>query len=211
MESIIVCLIGAQASGKSTLERWIDEDLKIPRLRSHTTRPKRITDRDDEYYFIDNEHFNDLKWLDGGFIETREYTVADGTVWQYGLHATAVNAPVHILVIDYVGFCELRKHYITLGIHIDITREESFNRIKEFRPSYPMDEAIRRFDSDVELIQIPARRDPLIFQMQTQDSVTKSQEEVRKFINLATRSSGHKRTLTPVGSKVFLYEGEANE
>ena len=38
---ITIVLIGAQASGKSTLEKWVDEELKIPRLVSHTTRPIR--------------------------------------------------------------------------------------------------------------------------------------------------------------------------
>jgi len=192
---ITIVLIGAQASGKSTLEKWVDEELKIPRLVSHTTRPIREIEDGSEYHFVSEDEFMDIFNADG-FIEHRAYTVAGGETWYYGLAKSSIYAPLHVAVLDYKGFAEFRKEHDCIGIHIFIDREECFNRVEEFRPGYPMDEAIRRFESDVVDIQLPATEDPLVFQMDSRCSVEESREALMKYIKLA-QDYQCERTLGP--------------
>lgn len=171
--------MGAQAAGKSFLEKWVDQVLRIPRLISCTTRPRRDGESWDEYHFVNDLGFKQLEHLDGGFIEERKYTVAGGDVWRYGLHKTAVKDPLHVVVVDYQGYADMRDQgYDLIPIHIYVSREESYKRIKKFRPGYPMDECERRFTSDIERIQEPAMADKDVYQMVSQGTPEESQVEL---------------------------------
>lgn len=182
---IIICIVGAQASGKSTLEKWISKEFEIPRLVSHTTRPKRDTDQDDEYNFVTDKEFDELHQTGGGFIEKRSYTVASGEVWKYGLHHNQITEDLHLAVVDYQGFCDLRKEFNVLGIHLMVSPEESIRRVKEHRPNYDLAEAYRRIKHDVEAIVLPASADDLMFQVRSQPHPENTKRIVATIVNLA--------------------------
>jgi len=182
--SILVCLVGAQASSKSTVEKWVNEELGIPRLISHTTRPQRDGERDDEYHFVTKEQFEKERLL-GNFVETREYIVANGETWSYGVHKNSIDSPVHIVVVDYKGFTELRAQYKVIGIHLDISKDESFKRVLENRPGYSEEESVRRFSSDVVDIQLPSRNDKLMIKMNSEQDLNETLKDVRTYIKMA--------------------------
>ncbi len=172
----IIVIMGAQAAGKSFLEKWVDEVLRIPRLISHTTRPRRDGESYSEYHFVSNLGFDQLEHLDGGFIEERKYKVASGEIWRYGLHKSAVNAPLHVVVVDYQGYADMRDQgYDLVPIHVYVDRAESYRRIEKFRPGYPMDECERRFTSDIERIQVPAKADDDVYHIDSRGTPAESQ------------------------------------
>lgn len=182
MKPTIICIVGAQASGKSTLEKWMSDTLGIKRLISHTTRPRRDTDQEDEYHFVTDEEFEALCDKDGGFVEKRHYTVAGGDVWKYGIHRSSVTERVHVAVVDYQGYIDLREEYNTMGLHLVITPEESIRRVKKFRPSYPLDEAYRRIADDIKAVIEPASEDPLMNQVPSQPTIEGTREVVKEYV-----------------------------
>ncbi|MBC8016801.1 MAG: guanylate kinase [Sporomusaceae bacterium] len=53
---MLIILLGPSGSGKTTIEKNLEES-GINRLRSHTTRPKKLGEAEDAYYFMNNEEF----------------------------------------------------------------------------------------------------------------------------------------------------------
>jgi guanylate kinase len=53
---MLVILLGPKGSGKTTVERGLEEK-GICRLRSHTTRAKKADDQENAYYFVTREEF----------------------------------------------------------------------------------------------------------------------------------------------------------
>lgn len=79
---MIYCLMGMSGTGKTVIAREVSKRLKIPLIVSYTSRPMRIGEtKDIDYHFVDNKHFDDNF---DDFIEMREYTVYNGSVWKYG-------------------------------------------------------------------------------------------------------------------------------
>ena len=207
--STLVCLVGAQGSGKSTVEKWVNEKLGIPRLISHTTRPQRNGEQDDEYHFISTEKFESERKV-GNFVETRDYLVASGEVWSYGVHYSSINEPVHIVVVDYEGFAELRAQYKVIGIHLEITKATSYHRVLTNRPGYRMDECERRFASDVVDIQAPARNDKLMVQINSEQDLNETLKEVKNYIRLAEMGMSEIDLYEQwVEEKVYKYTGQS--
>lgn len=60
----IFCLIGSSGSGKSTIARVLSTN-HCPELISHTTREPRVNEKDGvNYYFITEEEYNKLAWVE---------------------------------------------------------------------------------------------------------------------------------------------------
>lgn len=141
---MIINLIGKTASGKSTLAEILSNELNIPLAISTTTRPIRNTEKGNEYHFITDEEFDKLD-----FVEKREYTVYDGSIWKYGYESKEFNHDNCIAIVDPQGNKELKKYFgednvITFYIYSsDNTRIERLTQRGD-NPS----EIVRRLNDD---------------------------------------------------------------
>ncbi|MGL5649543.1 MAG: hypothetical protein ACRDDY_17035 [Clostridium sp.] len=101
------CVMGFTNAGKDSLCKRISEEMNIPILVSHTTRPPRSQQEIDEkaYYFVDETFFED----ESKFIETRKYNTVFG-VWKYGLtHEEYIKNPISLFIVDRQGYEELSQ------------------------------------------------------------------------------------------------------
>ena len=130
---MIYCLLGKSASGKDTIIKKVSEDMNIPIVTSHTTRPMRPNEKQDrEYHFVNDEFFNKHK---DEFLEIREYKVYTGETWYYGFHKNEFTNGEKMLIIDANGRNELIKYFgkdniMTFYIHSyeEVRRERLKNR-----------------------------------------------------------------------------------
>lgn len=71
---MIVALLGASGSGKSTIENILSESFGYEKIVSYTTRNQRLGETNGkDYYFINNDAFNDAL-TKGLFAEYDEYS-----------------------------------------------------------------------------------------------------------------------------------------
>ena len=82
---------------------------------SYTSRPKRNNEENGiDYNYVDNEYF---KKHHKDFIDLREYTVATGEVWKYGIRKNQIQKRKdYIAIVDVQGFNNLSKHFETKAI-----------------------------------------------------------------------------------------------
>lgn len=101
---MIYCIMGMSGTGKTTIAREVSKRTKVPIIVSYTTRPKRPGEEEGvDYKYVDNNYFNMYK---DDFLDIREYTVADGSVWKYGykIDDFADEKKDYIIVIDTSGY-----------------------------------------------------------------------------------------------------------
>lgn len=80
----MIVLIGKSGSGKTTMANILCEKFGYHKVVTTTTRPMRKNEKQDiDYHFVSKHRFDELK-NEGKFVETREYHVANGDVWEYG-------------------------------------------------------------------------------------------------------------------------------
>ena len=121
--SKIFVLVGASGSGKSTLGK----SLNIPRIITHTTRKKRIGEKDGKhYYFVNKKEFKQLD-----FVENTKY---NGNL--YGAAKTEIEDKLDkynkvYTVMDSLGVKNLRRLYPNkvVVIYINVKRKESIQRM----------------------------------------------------------------------------------
>jgi guanylate kinase len=95
----MIILIGASASGKSTIEKALGYD----RVISYTTRPIRPNEMDGvDYHYISMNEFNH-KVLDGFFAESTFYNN-----WHYGM-AKKDCTDNKLVVVESFGMRQLKK------------------------------------------------------------------------------------------------------
>lgn len=142
---MIFCIIGKTGAGKSTIAKEVSRALDIPMIVSYTSRPKRINEKNGiDYNYVDNEYF-EKHYKD--FIDLREYTVATGEVWRYGIRKNQIQKRKdYIVVVDVQGFKNLSKHFETKAILIDSHDDVILQRLKQRNDNDK--EALRRLEDD---------------------------------------------------------------
>lgn len=142
---MIYALIGQSASGKSTVERSLEER-GFPRIISYTTRPMRENEKDGvDYHFIDTERFHELECI-GFFNETARYRE-----WFYGLSLDEIDFQTkdYIVVVTIHGYEELLKSVgaeLITAIHIKVDERDRI--IRQLLRGDEVDEVIRRIHTD---------------------------------------------------------------
>lgn len=143
----IYAIMGASASGKTTIERLL-EKMGNKRIVSYTTRPARVGEINGvDYHFVSDEEFSFMK-LKGYFQETARYRD-----WNYGLSLYGVNYKEqdYIAVVTVHGYEELLRnvgeHFIT-GINIKVDERERMFRL--LKRGDAIGEVVRRLNTDRE-------------------------------------------------------------
>jgi len=141
-----VVLIGASASGKSTLQTMlIKREPCFKKVVTYTTRPPRDGEVNGvDYHYITNEEFDKLV-NEGFFAEHNSYRE-----WSYGTpkHELMNDNENHVIVLTPAGYRELKKNNIeTLSILIDVDRRSRL--INNLKRGDNIEEAYRRSLSDV--------------------------------------------------------------
>lgn len=127
---MIICIIGKTGTGKSTIAKELSKELGIPLIVSHTSRPMRSNEiNGKDYYFVYDEYFEKHK---SEFIDLREYTVANGCKWKYGIHKKSIKrGKDYIAVVDVIGFENLSKHYNTRAIILESDNDLILKRLNQ--------------------------------------------------------------------------------
>lgn len=112
----VIALIGCTASGKDSI---LKEALKIDRqgfiipVISTTSRPARENEiNGKDYFFIDHNKADEML-KNNEFIECREYIVADGSRWIYGITKNQIDITsdkTYVCIIDLQGLKQLENY-----------------------------------------------------------------------------------------------------
>lgn len=141
----MIVLLGASASGKSTLQKaLIDSSGKFKKIVTYTTRPPRKGEKDGvDYHFVSESQFQKLV-KDGFFIEYAEYRG-----WHYGTaKEDCKESDEYIAVLTPAGFRALKRLEVNVtSIYLRIDRRSLMVNIIERGDD--IDEAYRRNLSDV--------------------------------------------------------------
>lgn len=140
----MVVLLGASASGKSTLQSALVATGKFKKIVTYTTRPPRKGEKHGvDYHFIDEGKFQSLK--EGHFfIETAEYRG-----WHYGTaKKDCICEDNYIAVLTPSGLRTLKRLGINvISVYLYVDRRSLMANI--IRRGDDIDEAYRRNLSDV--------------------------------------------------------------
>lgn len=124
---MIICIIGKTGTGKTTIARELSRELNIPLLISHTSRPMRKDESIFDYHFVNDDYFETHK---KEFVDIREYTVADGSKWRYGISKESIEKRKdYITIVDAIGFENLSKHYYTQAIILESDNDIILERL----------------------------------------------------------------------------------
>ena len=145
MSKKFVALVGASATGKSTVERILQEDYGHNRCVSITTRPMRNYERDGvDYHFLTVADIDQLE--QEGLLAER--TCFNG--WHYGLTVAEIEEG-GVVVIEPNG---LRQIIEKVGrenvfvVYLTYPDKERLIRSLVARNDNDVDEVIRRFQAD---------------------------------------------------------------
>lgn len=168
----MIVIVGESASGKSTVEKILQNDYGYKKIVSFTTRKPRDGEINGvDYYFVYDDEFIDLSEV-GFFIETATYNG-----WNYG---TPKNQCVDdaILVSTPHGLRQLKKSGIeVVSFYINVPRRDRL--IKILQRGDNIEEAYRRSLSDVG--QYDGIKDEVDYVI-TNDGYNKTPEEIAKNI-----------------------------
>ena len=135
---MMIVLISPSSGGKdSILNKLIDNNYVKPVI-SVTSRPMRINEKQNrEYRFVSREKA--LEMINNNeFIETRQYKVANGDVWIYGVSKNSfdINSnDTYCCILDFQGFKQMKQYYKDnnkenelISIYIDVPLQERLQR-----------------------------------------------------------------------------------
>lgn len=140
-----IALVGASATGKSTVERILQEQYGLNRCVSMTTRPKRDYEQDGvDYYFVTTQDFEDLR-KDGLLAEETCFNS-----WLYGLTVAEVEDG-GVVVIEPKGLQQIiesvgRENVFV--VYLTYPDKERLIRSLVDRNDNDVDEVIRRYQAD---------------------------------------------------------------
>lgn len=124
----IFCLLGASASGKTTLGEYL-KNLGINEIVSHTTRkPREGEEEGVTYYYVDDKEFNSLEK-----IEEVEYSGNRYCISKKEVEEKLNNHEYLFLIADKNGVEQLKKIYndIIRVVYVYSTPLECYNRLRE--------------------------------------------------------------------------------
>lgn len=110
----LILLIGCMASGKDTILNRLLEETKAEGIVSFTSRPMRAKETNGvEYNFVTKEEMLLLE-EQNKLLEFKEYKVANGDTWYYGLPNNWLNDEnkdkTFITIVDIKGMLQIKKH-----------------------------------------------------------------------------------------------------
>ena len=125
---MIIVLLGASGSGKSTIENELATHHGFEKIISYTTRqPRESEENGKDYYFVDNDTFNEI--LDRGlFAEHDEYS-------QNRLYGTLKSDYVEgnkVVVLTPNGLRQLKKNCPSEDIFTVLVESSLGTRIKRY-------------------------------------------------------------------------------
>ena len=125
---MIIVLLGASGSGKSTIENILSKNFGYEKIISYTTRKQRVGEvNGKDYHFIDNGTFKEA--LDRGlFAEYDEYSQER----LYGTLKTDYKKGNKVAVLTPNGLRQLRKKYIDNDIYAIYIDANLGTRIKRY-------------------------------------------------------------------------------
>jgi len=133
----LYCIVGPSGTGKSTLEKNIQNELPfLQSVKSYTTRPRR-NHNDRGHIFTSPEHFSTLELL--------TYTKYDN--FEYGVDKTALDN-ADIFVVDPIGVKKLRKNYSRPLVVIGLDASESTRCKRMLARGDSEEQANQRLDYD---------------------------------------------------------------
>ena len=125
---MIIVLLGASGSGKSTIENILSEKFGCEKIISYTTRPQRINETNGkDYYFITNEKFQEsLK--KGLFAEYDEYSQDRF----YGTLKSDYKKENKVVVLTPNGLRQLKKNCNNNEIYSVLINANLGTRVKRY-------------------------------------------------------------------------------
>lgn len=166
----LITLTGGSATGKDFILKNVLR--MIPSLIpvvSHTTRPMRNGETEGkEYYFIDIATATDML-NNNEFIETRQYNVAVGETWLYGIHKCEIDLEsddTYIAIVDLQGLKKIERYLeenncrnsltsIYIDVDYQIRLQRSLQREGKMTNEQVL-EVVRRFQDDIQFVD-PAK------------------------------------------------------
>lgn len=183
----IFAIMGKASTGKDTLTKMLNEQLKMPIAVSFTTRPMRTGEQQGvEYVFITNRDFWDLHG-NNLLAEYTSYNVAGGETWYYGLIKEELEKDEYVLVIvNPDGFMQLKEIYgdkvcsILIDAPADIRIKRYLDRDKV--TEVKAEECCRRFLADQKDFKNVSPNHIVINDSKLEDVYSKLEEIVRREI-----------------------------
>lgn len=163
----VITLTGMSSSGKDALLKGVISRSSIKPVISTTSRPIRNGETDGvEYNFVSKEQAERMLY-GGKFIEVREYYVANGDRWLYGITKGSIDINsdnTYIVIVDYEGLKQLNryldknnvKHY---SYYLNVNYQDLLLRSLQREGDMcdlQVEEVVRRFKDDLENVQ-PAK------------------------------------------------------
>ena len=118
MKPVIIAICGQTATGKDSLAHYLSYSSKgkIHNIVSDTTRPKRVSEKEDvDYHFISVAKFRDNIYNDK-YLEWNNFRG-----WYYGTPQHEVQTGINVGVFDPVGLAQLQDRmsdYYVLPVYI---------------------------------------------------------------------------------------------
>lgn len=158
----VITLTGCSATGKDKiLTTLIKECMGLTPIISTTSRPMRPNEiQGREYNFVSNEQVETMI-NNNDFIESREYPVANGDIWIYGITKDSIQLNSYhnyIAIVDFQGLIQLEDYLNNRGytdnltsIYIDCSYQTRLLRSLQREgkmDNEQIDEVVRRFLDD---------------------------------------------------------------
>lgn len=166
----IYTLTGCSASGKDRILNTLNREcMGLTPIISTTSRPMRTNEiQGREYNFVTKEQ-SKIMLKNNDFIESRQYNVANGDTWIYGITKDSIQLNSYhnyIVIIDYQGLLQLEDYLCNRGytdslisIYIDCSYQTRLLRSLEREGKMSdeqIEEVVRRFEDDNKKV-LPAK------------------------------------------------------